>query len=531
MSQDPTDRRRLKPRIVVALVAVMLAAVAVSFAAQSGAASSSAPQTKTIPLLKVGFVYPTDTLDTCKEGSYVGPLGLEKPLQLGNDNKMHPWLVQSWKQTSPTRYVYQVRKGVKFWDGNELTAADIANALNYYREPKCVVSFLFASAKSIQAIGRYTVIVTLRQPDASWNYAMGSWGAGIFEKKFGDAHKGTLGKPGVLSMGTGPWEFDSLDPTTGAELSANPHYWGGPVAIQHISYKLFSDQTSQALAFRAGEIDVAPTIMDGRAWAATAGSAPRAVPSCFTAFITMDTQNGPWSDIHVRRAVAYAINRTDIIKAWGSGTPSQTMISPLSLETVASPAAVQALLKSLPNYAYSLVKAKQELALSTSPNGFSGPITSANDAGSVAVDQVIVDELKPLGINLTVNAVTAAKYSAGYVDVHSNEGIQFETGACNSPDPNENPKWELGSKNLTGYNMANYAPPAVDALLKAGLAGQTSAKRFAAYSGVLKRLATDVPWVELLNQTPFVAVSSKFTWSNYFPAFFTRPWAMGIKAS
>jgi peptide/nickel transport system substrate-binding protein len=62
--------------------------------------------------------------------------------------------------------------------------------------------------------------------------------------KFFEAHKSTFGNPGTLIMGTGPWELDSFDPTSGAELAANPSWWGGKVPIQHISVKIFSNETS-----------------------------------------------------------------------------------------------------------------------------------------------------------------------------------------------------------------------------------------------------------------------------------------------
>ncbi len=123
--------------------------------------------------------------------------------------------------------------------------------------------YLFSSVKSIQATGTYTVTVTLAHPDASWRYSPAY--ADIFEKKFAQDHSGTFGKPGVLVMGSGPWEVDSLDPTSGAELSANPHWWGGTVPIQHISVKIFSSPTSEALAFRAGDVDLDTYILGPRA--------------------------------------------------------------------------------------------------------------------------------------------------------------------------------------------------------------------------------------------------------------------------
>jgi peptide/nickel transport system substrate-binding protein len=77
-------------------------------------------------------------------------------------------------------------------------------------------------------------------------------------------------------MGSGPWEFDSLDTTTGPELSANPDWWGGKVNIQRISFTFFSNSTTEALAFRAGEIDFDPLIVGPKA------SRPRQEQTCST---------------------------------------------------------------------------------------------------------------------------------------------------------------------------------------------------------------------------------------------------------
>ena len=112
--------------------------------------------------------------------------------------------------------------------------------------------------------------VTLKNSYAPWSAETTSQFP-IFEKKFADEHPATMGRPGVLIMGTGPWQIDSFDPTTGVELSANPHWWGGTVPVRQISVKFFASETSEALAFRAGEIDVAfPN--DGATFAAASGA-------------------------------------------------------------------------------------------------------------------------------------------------------------------------------------------------------------------------------------------------------------------
>src|SRR5262249_34025957 len=161
-------------------------------------------------------------------------------------------------------------------DGNELTATDVANSLNYERYPTAQSAFLYTSVKNVAAVGRYTVVVTLRRPDPNWRLGGGGL---IFEKKFADEHKGTFGSPGVLLMGTGPWMPISFDPTSGVELAANPHWWGGRVGVKRISVKFFQDQNSMALAFRAGEIDVTMQLPDPRSFAGTAGTTPLTAPT------------------------------------------------------------------------------------------------------------------------------------------------------------------------------------------------------------------------------------------------------------
>src|SRR5262245_45176669 len=180
-----------------------------------------------------------------------------------------------------------------------------------------------------------------------------------------------MGQPGVLMMGTGPYKFDSLDPLKGVELSANPNYWGGKPSIQHISVKFISDEQSMALAFRAGDVDIAwPS--NARAFEATAGTQLISASACNQGFLSMNTKVAPFNDVHVRRAIAYVLNKPDIIKAQGGfAEPDSTMIPPVQLQSVASRAQVAKLVKSIPTYPFSVAKAKAELAKSAYPNGFS----------------------------------------------------------------------------------------------------------------------------------------------------------------
>jgi peptide/nickel transport system substrate-binding protein len=449
-----------------------------------------------------------------------------------NGSKLDPWLATGYKLRSPTKYVYAIRHGVKFWDGHELTASDAAASLNYWRYPGSIVAYNFTNVNKIYPVGKYTLVITLHHPDASWKWQLAQYGTEIFEDAYRKAHATTFGQPGTLVMGTGPWIIDSWNPISGAELHANPHYWRGKVPIRHISIKYFTDEQSMALAFRAGDLDVVPTFFDRRGFAGTSGATPITGSSCQQGIWIFPTQTAPWNDIHVRRAVAYALNRKDIIAASGQiAVPSYTLIPNVSLRTIATQAQIAKLDKSLPLYQLNLAKAKEELAKSAYPNGFSGDLTSYVGAGSTLdIDQVIINELKPLGINLSLKLIPLGDF----LKLYSAPKSQFPAGelfyGCLNPDPNWH-MFVLGSKNLApgSYNLADYAPPVVDTLINEGIGTTDPVKRFAIYSKLLLKLQTDLPYVALYVQKANAALASGFSWPTFNSNWYNRAWALEIE--
>jgi peptide/nickel transport system substrate-binding protein len=499
--------------------AAALAAALVLLSAASASPSRAAAQA---PLLRIGITSPIPQLDVARGtvAGYIGYLGLETLMQIGPDGSVQPHLAQSVTQPGRAIYVYHLRHGIRFWDGNELTADDVANAMNYYRDPRFTTSTSYTSVKSIVAKDRYTVVVTLKHTDATWRLAAPvGFGGGIFEKAFQQAHGADMGKPGVLIMGTGPWRPVSLDPTSGAELVANDKYWGGTPPIQHVSFKFFADETSEALAFRAGEIDFAPFVGAARSFAAAANAPVVTRPSCNIAFFSMNTRLAPYNDVHVRRAISYAINRQELMSVYGPGaTPLYTMIPPVHLRTIASKAQVDALLKSLPKYEFSIQKAKAELAKSAYPNGFTAEIHPLPFPPFPDITQVIVAQLAKIGINLKLTSVSIAAWLAEFISGDRNKvGPGFLDSGCSNNDPDTYARSFLYSKNAHGgaFNLSNYQSPAVDKLLLAGVAVTAPAKRFAIYSKLLRIVANDDPYVPLYLETSSYAIaSSRFTWTG-----------------
>jgi peptide/nickel transport system substrate-binding protein len=511
---------------VIGAAAVLAVGSAGTWAAAPVAASAAGG---VIPLLTIGDTGAGSSLDVSKfaEAGNV-PGALEGLLTYGPNGQPEPQLAQSVSTPNRTTYVFHLRHGVTFWDGDAMTSADVVNTLDYYRRPASVLAPAYVAVKSVQAAGPYTVVVALSQPDAAFE----SWLAEeslIFEKKFQEEHPTTMGDPSVGIMGTGAFEVDSWDPTTGIQLSANPHWWGGPVRVEHVSVKFFANETSEALAFRAGEVNVA--FPAGSSFGSTAGVKVEWAPSDYEGMFSMNVHVAPWDNIYVRRAVAYALNRTDLVKALGiPGQAVTTLIPPDQLGLLGSRAQVSALINSLPSYPYNLATAKAELAMSPYPHGFTAPTNTLECGTYTPETEVIAAELAKIGINLNIREQSFTQWIATAVGqkTYGNLYTSWDSGIS---DPSSIPALILGRKNVAQGegNSSDYDPPEVDTLMTEGLSTLDATERLAIYGKMLRIINTDLPYVPLFVQDSGLALSSNYSWPGFTQWSAWGPWELDLR--
>lgn len=531
----PRSRRIVSAVGAVFLGTCLIAACSSASPAKTGSGGAGG----TIQNFTVGFASPVTTLnyDASNGGYLLGGLALEPLLIDGPSGKLEPWLAQSWKQVNPTTYVYNLRHGVKFTDGSPLTAADVVFSWNFYRKAGSLNAYNFPSTlKSITATGPYTVQVSLTAPDSAWA-VVPAGSLGIFSKKFYEAHQSTFGRPGTGVVGTGPWIFTSYNGTSSAELKANPHWWHGAVPIKNVSVKFFSSETSEALAFRDHEIDMAfPG--DNTTFASTSGAKLISVPGYSQQFyFLMNTLQKPFDDIHVRQAIAYALNRSALISAYGGyATPVYQFLTEGLLENVGSKASVDKVLQSVPTYHYDLAKAKAEMAESRYPNGATATISVAPGDGVYAnVSQAIAAELAKIGIHLkldvmTVDAQTANLTAGNRASILST----FTYNGATSRDPGEAFDFSIGTSNEKAgdWNSTNWSTPEVDKLRNEGFATSDNATRLKIYGQMDTAFANGEPFVPLFNADATLALASGYSWPTYNGYFYNLgPWLIDVKAS
>ena len=249
----------------------------------------------------------------------------------------------------------------------------------------------------------------------------------------------------------------------------------------------------------------------------------------------MNTLTAPWNNIHVREAVAYALDKPGLISANGGyASPVSTLITPRMLEKLGSPAQVSTALSSLPTYSYNLAKAKQQMAESPYPNGVNVTLATQNTPSYVNVSQAIVSQLAAIGIHATLDVQQVAAWTAQFTGGNRTAiPSQYVTNGADSLDPGEGFNYFIGSANATSgnWNGTNWSTPAVDKLIAEGFTTTTSAARLNVYKQLLAQFADNVPFVPLFLDDGTVALSSQYTWPS-FDSFYLEawPWALGIES-
>src|SRR5262249_23564916 len=210
-----------------------------------------------------------------------------------------------------------------------------------------------------------------------------------------------------LILGTGPYTLTEFAPGDHAVLQANPAYWGPKAVAKKITFQSIPDRQTRLLAMKNGDIDGTfdLAISDIDQWKGLKNVDVITAPSLGVYSLTLDRSAPPFDDVHLRRAIAYSVDRAGLVMALlkGNGETAVALDPPEIWAPLAPTEAVKAFYDTLPGYGFDLDKAKAELAQSAYANGVSFTVPgSTADPYIVNVLQSVAQNLKQLGINMTV---------------------------------------------------------------------------------------------------------------------------------
>jgi peptide/nickel transport system substrate-binding protein len=467
---------------------------------------------------------------------------MESLLAIDDAGTLQPSLAESWSQTDPVTYVYKIRKGVKFWDGSELTVDDVIFSLNYEVDPKYAsqMNSYFTGVDSITQTGDMEVTIKLKAPEATFQWIPGTYFAQIFQRKFTEAHKDDIGTAGVLVMGTGPYKPIELIPDTSLTIERFEDYWGAKPSAKKVVIRSIVEDSTRLVALRSGELDGVGTfsvpVDQAKSWASVEG-----VDLAFTSSLQLGTfafncGKEPWNDVHLRRACAHAVDREGLIKSvWGGHADiAVAMPPPSDWRGWLDDEDVKARYANIPTYEFSLDKAKVELEQSGFRNGFNGTLVYDKNFPQLAKAALnLAENMAKLGGKIDVKQITGDDWFAAISGPKDNS-LNMTAGQLGTDynDPGENIYLNFQSKFAVNgaYNFANYKNPALDKLLDEQLAMPAHSKERAdKIFEVLKLLAVELPQLYLWWNDTAMAINRKFVFQGFNPWTWVQPWATRIK--
>ncbi|USI93005.1 ABC transporter substrate-binding protein [Rhodococcus pyridinivorans] len=392
-------RRALATTVAAMSTALVLSSCGVF---DNGGASADTSDT-----LRLGISRQLTSLDPGKSGSIDGDATVQGAIfngltRIDPNLDLVGDLAESWEQESETRWVFHLRQGVKFSNGDPFTSADAA--WNFDRVLSDTSGFsngasLAPVIAEVSTPDDHTLVIDTKGPYLDLADRLANFF--LTQQAWTETHN-----PGLEPLGTGPYRLVSLDLENGATLERNPEYWGEQPDFDTVEYVVLSTEAARVSAAQTGSIDAAvqfePANLEqfadsdvydtGNQW------------SSWNMSLRFNETKAPLGDVRVRQGLNYAVDKATI-----ASTLLGSDITPLEGQVLSGP--YDKLNPALSAYPYDPERAKQLFAEAGFPNGFELELqlSTGTYIASDLVAEAIANQLAEVGVKVNI---TTAQFPA-----------------------------------------------------------------------------------------------------------------------
>jgi peptide/nickel transport system substrate-binding protein len=229
----------------------------------------------------------------------------------GPNLTLKPMLATRWENPTPTTWRFHLRRGVKFHNGDPLTAEDVKFTIDTQLANKgATVNSFLGPTESARVVDPYTVEIVTRTPFPPLLYNLGRVHIlpRAYEKVGAEAF---AAKP----IGSGPYRFVEWSRGQRIVLDASPDYWGGAPTPRRLVFRAIADPSTRAAELKTGGVDIITNPPIAQLKELNSGdTAVLAVPAARVIAYPFNTLQKPLSDVRVRRALNHAVDREAIVK-------------------------------------------------------------------------------------------------------------------------------------------------------------------------------------------------------------------------
>lgn len=392
-------------------------------------------------------------------------------VQINEKSEVEPCLAKKWEVSDDALvYTFFLREGVKFHNGQTLSAGDVVYSLNAARSEnsKNANKKVFEPIQDVKEVEPHIVQIILKHPSSEFLFKLGFADSIIVSKQ--DHDKNT-----THPNGTGPYKFVEWVKGDHIEIQKFDDYWGKNASIPKGFFKFISDASIQITSILSGQIDAIPNmsspelvehLSENNEFTVAVGSTEGET------LLAMNNKAKPLDNIKVRQAISHAINKKELIDGamYGYATPIGSHFSPNH----------PAYLDLSDTYPFSIEKAKQLLEEAGIKQGhvltLKVPPTSYAKRGS----EVIAAQLKRVGLEIKIQPIEWAQWLE---QVYKNK--EYDLTIISHTEPIDIDRYAI-----QGYYF-NYENSTFNSLIDKATKTVNDQERFEYYQEAQKILAKD----------------------------------------
>ncbi len=427
--------------------------------------------------------------------------GLVKP---NSDGEMIPAVAEKYTLSEDgTTYTFTLREGVKFHNGQTVTAEDVVYSINRCAavpegQEKPLVA-AFSAVKSVEALDEKTVAVTIAQRDLEFISYMT---AAIIPADYENQD--------TAPVGTGPFKFVSRTPQQDFVMERFEDYWGAPAWLDKATYKICENADALVMNLNGGSIDLCAHLTSAQASQLNQNFQVLEGTMNLVQAIYLNNQAKPFDNQMVRQALCYAIDRQGIMDmvADGHGTAVGSSIYPAFTKYF--------LPELVDKYPHDVAKAKELLAQAGYPDGFDMTISVPNNyQPHMDTAEVVAEQLREAGINVTIQPV---EWSTWLDTIYNGRQFQATVVGVDAANMTARAMLERFTSDY-GKNFINYNNPAYDALFQKAINAQDEAEQTDLYKQMETMLADTAANVYIQDLSDLVAMRQDLGGLKFYPIY------------
>ena len=426
--------------------------------------------------------------------------GLMKPTP---DGDLTPAIAENYTVSEDHKtYTFTLREGVKFHNGDTVTAEDVVYSINRCAaatETGIVQVEAFSVIEAVEAVDERTVAITISEPS---NEFISYLTTAVLPADYTEQD--------TAPVGTGPFRFVSRTAQDSIVLERFEDYWGTPAQLDKVTLKIIENADSLMMSLQSGAIDLCSHLTSTQVDQLGDDFTVAEGTMNLVQALYLNNAVAPFDDVRVRQALSYAVDKQGIIDLAfdGYGSPIGSSMYP---------AFGKYFDEDLTDYyEYNPEKAKELLAQAGYPDGFEMTITvPSNYKPHMDTAEVLVQQLAAVGVTATILPV---EWESWVSDTYT--GRQFQSTVVGVDAANMTARALLErftstyGSNFINYNSANY-----DALFQQALATYDDAEQTALYKAMERDLTENAANVYIQDLADLVAVRQGLEGVVFYPIY------------